>query len=143
MVQVQPAGPLVTEAEFPGARDFALDGEIPLLGIAINKVFPERKREGQNGKGESCGQIVLIGKKRTGSKRIEALLIGQVKHVRKGVQRALENRTAVEIRRRIEPRAAYGRGRRRQQAASGCFVADRKQLYGAATVGSHGVESSS
>src|SRR5713101_2032055 len=142
-VQVQTACPLVTEAEFPGAGDFALDRQIRLVCVTVDEVFPQRKRKRKNGKRKSRGQVILVGKERTGSKRIEALLTGQVKHVRKGVQRALENGTAVEIRRRIETRSAYGRGRRRQQAASGCFVAYRKQLHGAATVGSHSVKSSS
>src|SRR3981189_1452752 len=139
MVNIHPAGPLVSEAEFPGARDFTLDGEIELIGVTVDKVFRQRKCEGQNRKRESCGQIVLIRKKRTGSKRIETLLIGQVKHARKGVQRALEYRRAVQVRGRVKAVAANWS----DQPASGSCAADREQLHRAATVGSHGVECSS
>jgi hypothetical protein len=92
-VQVQAAGPLGAEAEFPGARDFSLDGEIRLIRVGVDEILPQRKREGKNGKGESRGQIILIGEERTGGKRVEALLIGQIKQVRDGarVQDALEN----------------------------------------------------
>src|SRR5258708_39083915 len=97
MVQVHPAGPLVSEAEFPGARDFALDGEIELIGVTVDKVFRQRKCEGENRERESCSQIVLIRKKRTGSRSIETLLVGQVEDAREGVKRALEHRRAVQL----------------------------------------------
>src|SRR6202171_1587727 len=102
MVQVHAAGPLVPEAEFPGARDFTLNRQIRLVCVTIDEVFPQRKRERKNGKRKSRGQIILVGKERTGSKRIEALLIGQVKHAGKGVQRALEYGRAVQVRGRVQ-----------------------------------------
>src|SRR4029077_7036795 len=90
-------------------------------------------------KWESRGQIILIGKKRTGGKGIETLLIGQVKHVRKGIQHALENGRAVEVRGGVLAVAANWR----DNPTSGGGEANSEQLYGTATVGSHCVESSS
>src|SRR2546422_3173459 len=136
-VQVQSACPLVTEAEFPGARYFALDGEICLVRVAILEILRQGKCEREDGKRESGGQVILIGKERTRSKRIEALLIGEVKHARERVQHALENGRAVEIGRGVQAiRASRG-----DKTASGGRAARREQLYGTATVGSRGVES--
>src|SRR5437016_11913986 len=47
-VQVQSAGPLVTEAEFPRAGKFTLDGEIRLMRVAVDEVSSQGKGERQN-----------------------------------------------------------------------------------------------
>src|SRR5438132_6960095 len=77
-VQVQSTGPLGTEAEFPGARDFALDGDICLVRVTVLEIPRQGKREWEDGEGESGGQVILVGKERTWRERVEALLIGQV-----------------------------------------------------------------
>src|SRR5207302_9730942 len=134
---MQSPSPLVTEAEFPGAGDFTLDGEISRVRVAGDEVLPQRKCERQNGQRESRAQVILIGKERTGRKRIEALLIGQIKHVWERVQHALENGRAIEVRRRVQAAAASCGDKR----ASGGGAAGREQLYGPAAVGRYGVES--
>src|SRR5258706_15013442 len=80
-VQVQSPGPLGTEAEFPRARDFALDGDICLVRVTVLEILRQRKGERKDGKRESRGQIILIGKERTRGKGIKALLIGKVEQV--------------------------------------------------------------
>ena len=134
---MQSACPLVTEAKFPGTGDFALDGEIRLICVTVDEIPPQRKRERQDRKRESRSQVVLVGKERTRSKRIETLLIRQIEHVRERVQDALENRRAIEVGRGVQSvRASRG-----DKPASGGRAARREQLYGTATVGSRGVES--
>src|SRR5229473_1738654 len=100
-VQVQFAGPLGTEAEFPRARDFAFDGDICLVRVTVLEILRQGKCEWEDRKRESGGQVILVGKERTGSKRVETLLIREVKHARECVQDALENGRAVEVRRGI------------------------------------------
>src|SRR5258706_15795952 len=80
-VQVQSPGPLGTEAEFPRARDFALDGDICLVRVTVLEILGQGKCEWEDGKRESGGQVILVGKERTWRERVEALLIGQVEHV--------------------------------------------------------------
>src|SRR4029077_20862874 len=111
-MQMQAAGVLVAEAEFPGAGDFMFDGEIALLRVAILELGGNGQGERENGKRETRGQIILVGKKRTGSERIEALLTREIEHVGQRVQNALENRGTVEIGGRIESAAARGVARR-------------------------------
>src|SRR5260370_42474591 len=80
-VQVQSPGPLGTEAEFPRARDFALDGDICLVRVTVLEILGQGKCEWEDRKRESGGQVILVGKERTWRERVEALLIGQVEHV--------------------------------------------------------------
>src|SRR5882762_3358659 len=47
-VQVQSASPLVTETEFPGAGDFALDSEIRLMRVSVDETFRQRERKRKN-----------------------------------------------------------------------------------------------
>src|SRR6266436_51700 len=61
-VQVQSTGPLGTEAEFPGARDFALDGDICLVRVTVLEILGQGKCEWKDGKRESGGQVILVGK---------------------------------------------------------------------------------
>src|SRR6202030_2736225 len=96
-MHVQAASVLIAEAEFPGAGDFAFDGEIGLLGVPVFEICGDGQREGKNWQREAGGQIVLVGEERTGSERIEALLIWEKEHVGERVQDALENRGAVEV----------------------------------------------
>src|SRR6266851_10041178 len=137
-VQVHSASPLSTETEFPGAGNFPLDGEICLVRVAVLEILRQRKRERKNGKRESRSQVILVGKERTHSKRIKALLIGEVKHARQRIQNALENGRAIEIGRGVQ---AIGTSRGDKATSGGC-AACREQLDRAATIGSHGVECS-
>src|SRR6266853_2983259 len=121
-VQVQSTGPLGTEAEFPGARDFALDGDICLVRVTVLEILGQGKCEWKDGKRESGGQVILVGKERTGSKRIKTLLIGEVKHARERVQDALENGRAVEIGRGVQAIGAS----RGDKATSGGRAARRE-----------------
>src|SRR5260221_575621 len=72
-MQMQAAGVLIAEAEFPGAGDFTFDCEIALLRVTVLEIARDGQSEGKNGQREASGQIVLIGKERTGRERIEAL----------------------------------------------------------------------
>src|SRR6266849_1454132 len=101
-VQVHSTGPLGAEAEFPGARNFALDGEICLVRVAVLEILRQGKCEWEDGEREPGGQVILVGKERTCRKRVETLLIGEVKHARERVQDALENGRAVEIGRGVQ-----------------------------------------
>src|SRR5713226_871396 len=51
-VQVQSTGPLGTEAEFPRARDFALDGDICLVRVTVLEISRQGKREWEDRKRE-------------------------------------------------------------------------------------------
>src|SRR5260370_35166311 len=73
-VQVHSTGPLGTEAEFPRARNFALDGDICLVRVAVLEIFGQGKCEWQDGKRKTCLQVCLIGKERTSGKRVETLV---------------------------------------------------------------------
>src|SRR5260370_12857012 len=77
-IQVQTTSPLVAQAEFPGGCEFAFNREIGLFRVAVFEVFGQRQGERQNRKRESCRQVVLVGEERTGSERIETLLIRPV-----------------------------------------------------------------
>ena len=105
---MQSPSPLVTEAEFPGAGDFTLDGEIRLVRVAVDEVLPQRKCERQNGQRESRAQVILIGKERTGGERIKALLVRKIEHAGQLVQDALENRGAIQIGGLVQTVAAGG-----------------------------------
>jgi len=74
-VQVQSTGPLGTEAEFPRARDFALDGDICLVRVTVLEIPRQGKCEWQDGKRKTCLQVCLIGKERTSGKRVETLVV--------------------------------------------------------------------
>src|SRR5258708_2902090 len=65
-VQVHSTGPLGTEAEFPRARNFALDGDICLVRVTVLEIPRQGKREWEDRKRESGGQVILVGKERTG-----------------------------------------------------------------------------
>src|SRR5216683_337208 len=57
-VQVHSTGPLGTEAEFPRARDFALDGDICLVRVTVLEIPRQGKREWEDRKRESGGQVI-------------------------------------------------------------------------------------
>src|ERR1700724_2352294 len=118
-MQMQAAGVLIAEAEFPGAGDFAFDGEIALLRVTVFKIGGYGQSERKDGLREASGQIVLVGKKRARGERIEALLIGEIEHVGKSVEDALKNAGAIEIGGDVSSATAGGvarrRGRCRQQ----------------------------
>src|SRR6266851_8946738 len=77
-VQMQATGPLVADAEFPGARDLAFDSEIGLVGVTIDKFPAHGKSERENGERESCSNVVLIGEERAGSEGIKTLMVRRV-----------------------------------------------------------------
>src|SRR6266404_3764344 len=107
-MEVQAAGVLVANAEFPGAGDFTFDGEVALLCITVLEIARDGQGEGENGQREASGQIILIGKERTGGERIKALLVRKIKHAGQLVQDALENRGAIQIGGLIQAVAAGG-----------------------------------
>src|SRR5207245_9954574 len=121
------------------SRDFTLECDICLVRVTVLEILGQGKCEWKDGKRESGGQVILVGKERTGSKRIKTLLIGEVKHARERVQDALENRRAVEVCWGIQSIAASGC--LRNQYASGRRAARREDMYGATPVGTHGIES--
>src|SRR5271156_590746 len=128
---------LITHADFPRAGDFPLNGQVGLIGIGILEIAGYGQGERQNRQRESCGQVVLVRKKRTWQEWIKALLIGLIPQAGQSIQHALENRGTVQIGRRIQT-AAAGRG---NQTACRRRTARRKQLHGAAAVGGDGIES--
>ena len=105
-IQMQAAGVLIADADFPGAGNFALNRQIALLGVREFEIFRDGKSEGQDRERESRGEIILVGEKRTGKERIETLLVRQISHVGESVQDTLENGRTVQIIGRIEAVAA-------------------------------------
>ena len=136
---MQTACPLVAETELPGARDFTLDRKIRLLCVAVDEVLRKRKRKGKNGERESRLQVRLIGKEGTTGERIEALVIGKVKHVQEWgrIQDALKDGRAIEVSGRVQAVATNWS----DKPASGGRAARGKQLGRTPTIGRSGVES--
>jgi len=64
----------VTETEFVVRGQFLLDGQVALLGVAVDEVAIDVQGEGQNGNREALGKKVLIDKQGIGEFRIESLL---------------------------------------------------------------------
>src|SRR5271169_2686497 len=102
---MQTTRPLVPQAEFQRVCEFAFDGQIGLLRVAVDEVLRHRKRERQDPKRESYIQIILIRKERTRGKGIETLLIwfipqrqgGRNRQVnRVGVEHSLKDRRTVQ-----------------------------------------------
>jgi len=54
-MQVQAAGELVADTEFPGAGDFTLDCEVALLGVPVLEIAPDGQGEGKNRQREASG----------------------------------------------------------------------------------------
>src|ERR1700704_4151127 len=96
-MEMQAAGVLVADAEFPGAGYFAFDGEVALLRVTVLEIARDGQGEGKNGQREASGQIILIGEERTGGERIKALLVRKIEHTWQLIQDALENCGAVQI----------------------------------------------
>src|SRR5215813_2131276 len=76
--------------------------------VAILEISGDGQRERENGKREARSQIILVGKEGVGSKRIEALLVGQIEHVGKRVEYPLEDGRTVKVGGGVETIAASG-----------------------------------